>query len=334
MSERMTAEADQVLATAAALALQNAHDAISTGHLLLAIASAAPGSAADVLRKLGVTAEGIYVRLIARKTAVAKVSDGAAPRFTDAAGLAVQSAKRQAANSGVGPAGPEHLLLALMSGPINTAVHIIHDLNSTEGQVRTKTIERMAAAKPFTAARNVFVVHGRDEPARMAMFGFLTAIHLFPLEWEHIVRLADHGSPVIGDAIDIGFDHVRATIVLMTPDDFGQLHPDLHEPGDGAAETSLCGQPRANVLYEAGMAMAKMPLRTTFVEIGGLRPFTNIAGRSVVRMIEDPVDTHIKLKKIVGRLKTAGCPVDDSGTDWLRADRFTSLRAHRRSVRL
>jgi len=44
----------------------------------------------------------------------------------------------------------------------------------------------------------VFVVHGRNETARAAMFGFLRAIGLWPVEWSEAVAMTGEGSPYVG----------------------------------------------------------------------------------------------------------------------------------------
>jgi predicted nucleotide-binding protein len=55
-------------------------------------------------------------------------------------------------------------------------------------------------------------------------------------------------------------------VVLQTPDDVAKLHESLTYPGD--AETQAQMQPRANVLFEAGMALGRDEARTIIVELG------------------------------------------------------------------
>jgi hypothetical protein len=47
-------------------------------------------------------------------------------------------------------------------------------------------------------ARKVFVVHGRNGAARSALFTFLRALGLAPIEWSEAVRMTGEGSPYIG----------------------------------------------------------------------------------------------------------------------------------------
>jgi predicted nucleotide-binding protein len=179
-------------------------------------------------------------------------------------------------------------------------------------------------------SRKVFVIHGRDEDLREAMFDLLRALSLQPLEWEQLV--ADHGAPlpflydVVAEALSEG--RVQAVLVLLTPDDVVQLHPDLYGPNEPRYEREPALQPRPNVLIELGMALGTHRDRTVVVEVGGLRPIADLAGLNVIRF--DGSDAAIG--KIVCRLKLAGCQVEADGADWRRARRFAGLGAFERQV--
>ncbi len=90
---------------------------------------------------------------------------------------------------------------------------------------------------------------------------------------------------------------------------------------DPPFEKVLTGQARPNVLFEAGMAFASHPDKTVLVQIGTVRPFSDIAGRHVIRMD----DSGAKRQNLALRLKTAGCSVDLEGTDWHTAGNFSSV---------
>jgi hypothetical protein len=60
------------------------------------------------------------------------------------------------------------------------------------------------------------------------------------------------------------------------------------------------------------MALAVHQDRTILVELGKLRSFSDIYGRHVIRLD----GTEGPLRDIAKRLKTAGCAVDESGSDW------------------
>jgi hypothetical protein len=54
------------------------------------------------------------------------------------------------------------------------------------------------------------------------------------------------------------------------------------------------------------------------VQVGNVKPFSDIQGRHVVRLNNDAA----RRKEIADRLRTAGCSVDESGDDWLSVGNF------------
>jgi len=167
-------------------------------------------------------------------------------------------------------------------------------------------------------ARKVFVVHGRNAAARSAMFAFLRAIGLEPIEWSAAVKMTGEGSPYIGRVLDTAFDAAQAIVVLLTPDDVAYLRTE-YASGEDDPETEPLAQARPNVLFEAGMAMGRDAKRTVLVELGKLRPFSDVAGRHAVRID----GTASRRKDLAQRLESAGCAVDLAGEDWLTAGDFT-----------
>ena len=163
-----------------------------------------------------------------------------------------------------------------------------------------------------TDAREVFIVHGRNLAAVDALFDFLRAIDLHPLEWAEAVQSTGRASPYIGDILNAAFSKAHAVVVLMTPDDDAQLREPLRSDNDPPHETELSGQARPNVLFEAGMAMGRNEDRTILVELGTLKPFSDVAGRHVIRFD----NTTQRRQELARRLQTAGCPVNLDGTDW------------------
>ena len=173
-------------------------------------------------------------------------------------------------------------------------------------------------SQPPTDTKRVFVVHGRNERAREAIFTFLRAIGLHPLEWSEVTQATGKPTPYIGDILNVAFSRAHAIVVLFTPDDEARLKEHLWEEKEHDYETALAGQARPNVLFEAGMAMGRNNERTVLVELGNLRPFSDISGLHVVRL-----DNNIQTwKELANRLETAGCPVNWDGTDWQEAGDF------------
>lgn len=175
----------------------------------------------------------------------------------------------------------------------------------------------IAPGKQIDAA-TVFVVHGRDETARNEMFSFLRSIGLRPLEWSQAVRATGKGSPYIGEVLDVAFAMAQAVVVLFTPDEIAYIRSE-HATGEDDPDLTPAAQPRPNVLFEAGIATGRDSSRTILVQLGDVRPFSDIAGKHVVRLD----DSALKRKELAQRLATAGCPADTSGEDWLRPGAFT-----------
>lgn len=168
--------------------------------------------------------------------------------------------------------------------------------------------------------RRVFVVHGRNQALRDAMFTFLRNIGLLPLEWNEAVKLTRKASPYIGEVLDCAFSSASSIVVLLTPDDEARLREKFRRKDEPPHEAQLTGQARPNVLFEAGMAMGRCPDRTVLVEVGCLRPFTDVSGVHVVRMD----GSSQRRQELAQRLETAGAAVVLSGTDWHTAGDFSA----------
>ncbi|MDQ0241493.1 hypothetical protein J2S94_003595 [Arthrobacter bambusae] len=149
------------------------------------------------------------------------------------------------------------------------------------------------------------------------MFTFLRSIGLKPIEWDQAIALTGKASPYIGEVLDVAFDDAQAVVVLLTPDDVAYIRNEYAAEDDPELEPR--GQARPNVLFEAGMAMGRDADRTVLVEMGDLRSFSDVGGRHAVRMDNTPQ----RRKSLADRLRTAGCPVDISGADWITAGDFT-----------
>jgi hypothetical protein len=177
-------------------------------------------------------------------------------------------------------------------------------------------------------SRRVFVVHGRDESARVAVFELLQAYGLDPVEWDEFVRETREPMPFLGQVLEQSMPLVQAVVVLMTPDDVVRLHTDLHGSSEPSAETQGAMQARPNVLIELGMALAVHPKRTIMLVFGDHRPIADIGGRNYVR-VADGTDFRTRLGN---RLILAGCPVRmPDGGRWRTAGDFSSLAAYRRT---
>lgn len=108
-----------------------------------------------------------------------------------------------------------------------------------------------APSMPEPPKNSVFLVHGRNHRVNQALRDFLRAVGLQVVEWTHAVAQTGIPLPMTSDIVDQGFAMSHASVVLLTPDDLVQIHPDL---SSATEEKCPLGQPRPNVLFEAGMA--------------------------------------------------------------------------------
>lgn len=183
---------------------------------------------------------------------------------------------------------------------------------------RSPRLQRRRPVAPRRRGTTVFVVHGRNEDARKALFEFLRAVGLQPIEWTQAVKMTKEPSPYVGTILDTAFREAAAVVVLLTPDDEARLKKKYRKQGEATHETRLTSQARPNVLFEAGMAFGRNPQNTVLVQLGEVRPFSDVAGRHMVRLSNDATSRQ----ELATKLANAGCNVDTSGTDWLNAGDF------------
>lgn len=164
----------------------------------------------------------------------------------------------------------------------------------------------------------VFVVHGRNTILLEELFSYLTSIGLNPIEWNQAIAGTKKGTPNIGEILDAAFNEAQAVIVLLTGDDEAKLRDEFLKTDDPPYERNLTPQSRPNVLFESGMAMGRYPSRTVLVQIGGHRPFSDIAGKHITHLD----NTAEKRHELATKLSNAGCKVDISGTRWFKAGNF------------
>lgn len=204
------------------------------------------------------------------------------------------------------------------SGPVG-APTARHTSPAMSKSVVGKRPPAKAPARKATNPKKVFVVHGRDEARRKAMFAFLRSIGLNPIEWSKGVKDTGSASPYNGQVVDAMLSQAVAVVVLLTPDDLAYLRDDLIRSSDEDFESKAMPQARPNVLFEAGMAFGYRPDHTIIVQFGKLRPFSDIAGRNIIHMD----DSAKQRSELANRLGNAGADVDTSGTDWYTEGDFS-----------
>jgi predicted nucleotide-binding protein len=164
-------------------------------------------------------------------------------------------------------------------------------------------------------AADVVVIHGRDERVRESIFQLLRSVGLSPIEWNEAVHRTGSGSPYIGQILDAMFRDAQAIVAVFSPDERVELRRDLRSsPSDERAEW----QPRPNVFVEAGMALAKDEAHTILVQVGTVRPASDLFGRHIP-ILDDSAERR---NTFIQRLATAGCAVKLRGNDWLSSGKF------------
>jgi predicted nucleotide-binding protein len=167
--------------------------------------------------------------------------------------------------------------------------------------------------------RKVIVVYGRDTKLRDALYAFLRAIGLDPIEWGQGINATGKPTPSIPQTLDAVFREGAAVVVLLSPDDLVVLAPRLRRPKESKKETTRLGQARPNVFFEAGLAFGIYPDATVLVSVGEVKPFSDVDGLHITR-----IDGGIQKRwELVGKLRRAGAKVDVEGKDmWMTAGDF------------
>jgi predicted nucleotide-binding protein len=220
------------------------------------------------------------------------------------------------------------------TGPRASAPVRVVTPDSAAGQSQTsrprsgRRNQRPKAKEP-RRGNSVFVVHGRNEKLRRSVFSFLRAVGLKPLEWSSARRLTKKATPYVGEILEAAFRHATAVVVVLSPDDEARLSPEFRKSSDPAYEKTLMPQARPNVLFEAGMALGKNTESTVIVQVGETRPFSDVAGRHILRLDNSAASRQ----DFVQRLADAGCNVDAGGTDWHTEGDFSVPTAKRKRRR-
>ncbi len=151
----------------------------------------------------------------------------------------------------------------------------------------------------------VFLASGRDHVARGALRRLIERFGVAVLDWETSISLTGKGSPYAWEVIETGFKNARGFVILLTGDEEARLRKHLCKADEYKAEGILQPQPRPNVLFEAGIAMAMGRERTLLVQLGRLRGFSDIAGMQVLVLDE----SRESKEALARRLSSVGCTV-------------------------
>lgn len=164
--------------------------------------------------------------------------------------------------------------------------------------------------------KKVFIIHGRNTAARIAVEHFLKALKLEPLDFDELA--ADMGAEFIGNIVLEGIRRARGIVALFTPDEFAALLPALRGTRDTETEIKRW-QSRPNVIFEAGIAFGMARERSVIVTLGTegteVSLLSDLAGIHVVRLDNNVASRRKFRQKLIGM----GCELDQRSDAWTEA---------------
>lgn len=163
-----------------------------------------------------------------------------------------------------------------------------------------------AELAPPPRKTKVFLVHGRDIAKWGSLKQLLEDFGLTVLGWADQAEMTGHGAPSTLEIVQAGMAGADAVVVLLTPHDLARVKPEFAQGDDGPDELQLTGQPRLNVVFEAGMALAIDRARVVIVSMGPTRQVTNMAGINAIVLSPGDDASRLELRQ---RLRTAGLDV-------------------------
>jgi predicted nucleotide-binding protein len=182
---------------------------------------------------------------------------------------------------------------------------------------------------PRTQQNSIFVVHGRDSKLRDSMYDFLGALGLRPLEWGHAIRAAigkRGGNPYVNDAVNKIMAQAQAIVVLLSPDDEVRLREQFVQRHEQDEEGKFRFQARPNVIFETGIAVGTHHSKTLIIQVGAVKPFTDIGGMHVLHLTGDDKSRNA----FAERLEALGCKINRTGDRWLSAGDFKPTQPKRK----
>jgi predicted nucleotide-binding protein len=184
--------------------------------------------------------------------------------------------------------------------------------------------DTFSQVKGVEKSKRVFVIHGRDRDAYIAIRDYLSALGLAPYDYDDELLRTTKAAPYVGDIVKQAVEKAAAIVVLFTPEEHAQLDRRFRADRDRYEPANVERfQARPNVIFEAGLAFGANPDRTVFVALGPeVQVFSDIHG-VVVHYIKRG-DAQFR-DLLAGVLKCAGCDVDTSPGTHLTAGNFNDV---------
>src|SRR5262249_20753182 len=142
---------------------------------------------------------------------------------------------------------------------------------------------------------------------------------LAPIEWSKAISQAKGANPNVGDVVNKALQKAQGILVLLSPDEEAKLRPKFCSPKDKKDGLHrLQGQPRPNVIVEAGIALGVHLKNTVLVKVVECRAISDRAGKLILRLSSKPASR----KELAQRLGKLGFKVDTIGDNWLTVGNF------------
>jgi predicted nucleotide-binding protein len=124
-------------------------------------------------------------------------------------------------------------------------------------------------------------------------------------------------------------EQAQALVVILSPDDEAKLKDQFVGNTERQTEGKLRGQARPNVIFETGIAIGTHHRKTVMIQVGDVKPFTDIGGMHIPHFSGDDKSRH----DLANRLEDLGCRINRGGDHWLRAGDFTPTAPKQRRAR-
>jgi predicted nucleotide-binding protein len=178
-------------------------------------------------------------------------------------------------------------------------------------------------------SRTVFLISGKDTECSEAVRLFVKSLRLdCPLFSDLQVKCREElgTPPSIIQIIKTAMKTAQGIIALFTPDEFSKLDSRL-----GSEEGYIS---RPNVIFETGMAWQGFNKRLILLQVGIVRPFSDLTGIHKIEINELKSTDVQNRKRIVTNLKLCGCVIPDyvlSNYDYLKSPLIRSTIESRSS---
>lgn len=178
--------------------------------------------------------------------------------------------------------------------------------NSEQNQKVRKTIYTIYE-QHTTHIGNITTIQQFFEEVGLTTFQRKNVVELAWKERSFVEKELMEATPFIGDELTITFKYAQAVIVFLTGEERVRLCKEFWRKDDGRFEKIFCLQPSQEQIFEAGYAFGTFPRRTILVQIGDVRPFSDIAGMHILRFAGTNEDYNL----LRARLSLAGCILKD-----------------------